>query len=52
MSVGLEFAGTRRRSTEKGCTSVPFMMKQHTRGLAETKDNDLDGDEEVQECSA
>jgi hypothetical protein len=28
------------------------MMKQHTRGLAETKDDDLDGDEEVQACSA
>jgi hypothetical protein len=31
---------------------VPFMMRQHTRGLAETKDDDLDGDEEVQACSA
>jgi hypothetical protein len=28
------------------------MMKQHTRGLAETKVDDLDGDKEVQACNA
>jgi hypothetical protein len=28
------------------------MMEQHTRGLAETKDDDLHGDEELQACSA